>query len=202
MNDAQQNYAQFPIEALSIIFTLEKFYKYLYGREFVIVMDHESLISLFSPNKGIPVMAVNRLPRWVHLLSQYDYQIEYRQTTKHGNGDFLSRLPVSSGRKFDSTGRIDDLTAICQIHQISKSLNASNMERMQEATSHDQVLANVRDYIEQGCPQNIMKEIKDIGDSLSVMNGCVFYGNRLVIPKSCKAKYLKFFISGISGSNE
>ena len=56
------------------------------------VTDHKPLISLFSPNKATPALAANRLARWALTLSHYDYLIEYRQSTKHGNADALSRL--------------------------------------------------------------------------------------------------------------
>ena len=39
-------------------------------------------------------MSANRLVRWTLMLSQYNYSIEYRKSTNHGNADSLSRLPA------------------------------------------------------------------------------------------------------------
>ena len=35
-------------------------------------------------------MAANRLARWALMLSQYEYSIEYRKSSDHGNADALS----------------------------------------------------------------------------------------------------------------
>ena len=94
LNSAERNYSQIQKEALAIVFGLKKFYRYVYGRHFILVTDHKPLTSLFSPEKAIPQLAANRLARWALWLSNFDYSIEYRQTSKHGNVDALSRLPV------------------------------------------------------------------------------------------------------------
>jgi len=36
------------------------------------------------------------LQRWAVILLAYSYQVEYRPSTKHGNADALSRLPLKS----------------------------------------------------------------------------------------------------------
>ena len=88
LTDTQQRYSQFQKEALAIIFALKKLHQFLYGRHFILVTDHRSLIALFGPTKATLALAANRLARW---LSQYAYSIEYRQTADHSNADVLSR---------------------------------------------------------------------------------------------------------------
>ena len=44
LTSSEKNYAQYEREALSIVFGLTKFHKYLHGRPFTIVTDHELLI--------------------------------------------------------------------------------------------------------------------------------------------------------------
>ncbi|KAL5517164.1 hypothetical protein EMCRGX_G002655 [Ephydatia muelleri] len=60
--------------------------------------NHKPLIALFGPT---PALAANRLARWALMLSQYQYSIEYRKTSDHGNADALSRLPVGPDANFD-----------------------------------------------------------------------------------------------------
>ena len=85
LTSSQTRYSQTQKEALSIVFGLKKFHQFLYGRKFILVTDHKSLLNVFDPDRASPAMAANRLARWAFLLSQYDYSIEYRQSSKHGN---------------------------------------------------------------------------------------------------------------------
>ena len=102
LTDAQGRYSQIRKEALAIIFALKKFHQYIYGRKFILVTDHKPLLALFGPTKPTPALAANRLARWALTLSQYDYTIEYRKTSEHGNADILSRLPIGPDAKFDN----------------------------------------------------------------------------------------------------
>ena len=101
LSESQKNYSQIHKEALAIIFGLTKFYHFLYGRRFFLVTDHKPLTALFGPKKGKPFLAANCLARWALWLGQFDYEIEYRSTAKHGNADALSRLPVGTDEDFD-----------------------------------------------------------------------------------------------------
>lgn len=54
---------------LAIVFAVDKFHQYLYGRKFVLRTDHKPLVSIFGPNMGIPSAAASRLQRWEIKLS-------------------------------------------------------------------------------------------------------------------------------------
>lgn len=94
LSDAEKNYSQLHREALAIIFGIKKFHKYIYGHKFTIISDHQPLREIFNPKKGTPAVAAARLQRWAALLSQYDYEIEYRAASKLAHADALSRLPL------------------------------------------------------------------------------------------------------------
>ena len=97
----QRRYSQIQKEALSIVYGLKKFHHFLFARPIIIVTDHKPLLSLFfSPEKGTPILAANRLVRWALQISQYKFQIEYRKTSDHGNADVLSRLPCGNDTLF------------------------------------------------------------------------------------------------------
>ena len=87
---------------MATIFGLKKFYQYLFGRHFTLVTDHKPLIAMFGSNRQTQLLAANRLARWALQLSQFDYDIEYRQTKDHANADVLSRLLYGNDGEFDN----------------------------------------------------------------------------------------------------
>jgi len=90
---AEAKYSQLEREGLAIIFAIKKFHKYLWGRKFLLVTDHQPLKYIFSPIKNIPVLSAVRLQRWAIILASYQYEIEYKKCQDIGSADGLSRLP-------------------------------------------------------------------------------------------------------------
>lgn len=75
LNKAEQNYSQIDKEAAAIIFGLQKFHKYVFGRHFFIVTDHKPLVSLLHEGKSIPAMASPRIQRWGIIMRAYEYTL-------------------------------------------------------------------------------------------------------------------------------
>ncbi|CAM4399019.1 unnamed protein product [Caretta caretta] len=92
LSKAETKYAQIEHEALGIVFGIQKFHQYLFGRKFTLLTDHRPLTSIFGPHTGIPPLAASRMQRWALLLSAHTYEIKYRKSTLHDNADGLSRL--------------------------------------------------------------------------------------------------------------
>ena len=61
LSQCEKNYSQVEKEALSLIFGICKFHKYVYGRHFILVTDHCPLTALFGPKSGILPLAAGRL---------------------------------------------------------------------------------------------------------------------------------------------
>ena len=94
LSNSEKNYAQVDKEALALVFAVQKFHTYLYGRKFVLVTDHKPLVTLLGPKNAIPPLAAARLQRWAIILAAYSYEIEYKSTQNHANADSLSSLPL------------------------------------------------------------------------------------------------------------
>ena len=63
---AEKNYAQIHRETLSIYWRVKKIFPMLFGRHFTLLTDHEPLVSIFHPEKGIPYSVVERLKSSKH----------------------------------------------------------------------------------------------------------------------------------------
>jgi transposase InsO family protein len=195
LSDTQRRYSQVQKEALAVIFGLKKFHSFLYGRPFILVTDHKPLLALFGPNKPTPALAANRLARWALLLSQYDYTIEYHKTQHHGNADVLSRLPAGPDASFDVGEDDDDASTVCQIVKtISLSLNSEDVNLLAKETSKDAVFSTLLRYVRDGwlkeCETEELQHYKKSADFIMMEAGCLFYGNRVMIPLPIRCKVL------------
>lgn len=183
LSPAEKNYSQPQREALGIIFALKKFYKYIYGKKFTIVTDHQSLRDLFNPKKGISPVAASRLQRWAVYMSMYDYTIRHKSGTKMGNADALSRLPLNEESEIEDINFLNFGTDI-----------PIESKDVQEETLRDPLLSKVYEYVLNGWPKNFSNEFVPYfskRNSLSTEDNCLFYMNRVVIPTGLKSKILK-----------
>ncbi|KAK8780364.1 hypothetical protein V5799_018296 [Amblyomma americanum] len=98
MSAAEQNYAQTDREVLTIGFGVKNYHQFLYGRHFKIVTDHKPLLGLLHHAKPIPQLLSPRMLLWTLMLSEHDYEIEYRPAEKLPSADAFSRLPLRASK--------------------------------------------------------------------------------------------------------
>ncbi len=180
LNSAERRYSQLEREGLAIIFGVKKFHNYLYGRRFTIESDHQPLSYLFSETKGIPVLVSARIQRWALTLAAYQYNIRYKSGKTLNNADALSRLPRPITTNSD--GLPDELAQLV-LHLSTTSVSAGAIK---DWTAKDPVLSQVLRYLQTGWPSQTLDEnfkpflIRKA--ELSVLDGCILWGSRIVIP--------------------
>ena len=155
LTSTERNYSQLEKEALALVYGVQKFHQYLYGRQFVLVTDHKPLTTILGHKQGIPPLAAARLQRWGLILSAYSYTIEFRPTKQHANADGLSRLPLGNRHEASLDCIAIDDFIIGQIQALPVTT-----DQVKTATRQDRALSQVCRYTLHGWPDKIVEEFK------------------------------------------
>ena len=86
LTTCQRNYSVIERECLAIVWAVQKFEPYLYGKQFVIETDHQPLKCLQKSK-----VANGRIMRWALALQPYRYRVEVIKGICNVGADYLSR---------------------------------------------------------------------------------------------------------------
>jgi hypothetical protein len=207
LSKTEQRYSQIEKEGLAIIFAVKKFHRYIFGRHFLLQTDHKPLLSIFGSKKGIPVHTANRLQRWALTLLGYDFKVEYVSTTQFGHADVLSRL-------IDRHVKPDDEFVVASVHMEQDMDRVFDdaiidlpvkFEDVLDATKKDKTLQTVLGFTKRQWPENpksLSTELQPFfsrRDGLSIIKGCLFYADRLIVPRTLRMKVLNQLHRGHPG---
>ena len=188
LTPAEKNYAQLEREALAIVFGVKKFNQYLYGRQFILVTDHQPLCKLFGHKEGTRPLAAARMQRWSLILSTYCYKIEYIPGSLNKCADCLSRLPHPSTSAHPAEKGNE-------VHAMSIDNLPVTAEMIATKTRRDPVLSKILSYVQYGSwPSPIPDEILPFLRrklELSISDDCILWGRRVIIPQQLRAKLLE-----------
>ncbi|XP_055714234.1 uncharacterized protein K02A2.6-like [Phlebotomus papatasi] len=200
LTKAEKNYSQIDKEGLGLVYAVQKFHTYIYGRKFTLQTDHKPLLSIFGSKKGVPIHTANRLQRWALILLAYDFNIEYVPTNEFGGADVLSRLieqQKSSNEDFIiAQVRDDEIVDNILISDVNKRLPVT-FKKIETATLSSPTLQEVSNYIRHGWPRStadFSPEVANyykIRDSLTLIHSCIVYRDRIVIPPIFRNAILK-----------
>ena len=186
LTETQRNYSQLEKEAFSIIFGLKRFHQYLCGRSFTILTDHRPLLTLLGPHRAVPAHTASRLQRWALILASYHYKIEYRSTAAHADADSMSRLPLPQ-RWSPKSENVE-----CYFFEASVVTNVT-AEMVKKKTQVDPILSLVYRYVQNGWPSIVDASLvpyKNKQDELTIHQGCLLWGTRVVVPSSLRNEVL------------
>nr|VZI04770.1 unnamed protein product [Spirometra erinaceieuropaei] len=197
LTPAEKDYGQIEKEASALVFAVKNFLKLLYGRHFTLLTDHKPLLSVFGSKKGIPVHSASRLHRWATILRGYDFDIRYRRTTDFDQTDALTRL-VSNPEEPEEDTVIaailieDDVRR--QLPDAMRGIPVTAADILR-ATEDDPVRRQAITYVQTCWPTTALA-----GDlrllffphaSLSVVDSCLMFADRVVIPSSLRPTVLR-----------
>ena len=183
---SERKYAQIEKEGLAIIFGLKIFNMYLFGTHFTSITDYKPLMHIFGRASGIPLIAAAWMQQWALILSGYQYQIQYRSSVKNANADLLSRLPVGDPIEADPDEN-------CVFKTVSDTLPITALD-IARLTAKDSVLSRVYEYTMSGwpghCSDPSFQPYFTHRHELSVEDGCILWGRRVVIPSGLQHNML------------
>ena len=194
LTPTEVQYAQIEKELLAIVFGMEKFETYLYGRKVLVETDHKPLEAIFKKSL---LNAPKRLQRMLLRLQRYEFEVTYKRGTLLLMADTLSRAYLPHQ---DVTGGQDDVLAVSDTRSPTEKeaeeinmlhylpVREDTLRRIQECTQEDLVLKALANVIKQGWPESkphFPSEIQDyfpFKEELTLQNGVIFKGDRVVIP--------------------
>jgi hypothetical protein len=193
--ETEQRYANIEREMLAVVHACEQFHMYIYGKTFVVESDHKPLEMIHLKNL---MSAPPRLQRMLLRLQGYDVTIRYKPGKMMLLSDGLSRLnPLPKGPIEKKTVQINFV-----------QFSSTRVDILKEATSSDPELAALRDIIVDGWPerrQSVPKPLQPywpFRDELSIEDGLVLKGDRIVIPQAQQKKILETIHEGHQGTTK
>ena len=186
-------------EGLSLVFGIKRFYSYLFGHSFTLITDHKPLLGLLDGHKPTSPQASARIRCWSLYLSMFEYKLKFRSTSDHANADALSRLPLP----VEPVLKEPPPEIVLLVDQLENS--PITARQIQECTRKDPLLARVLQFVQQGWPRACPEpaELTPFFEKrleLSVYNGCLLWGNRVVVPVSCRDTVLAELHGGHPGA--
>ena len=126
-------------------------------------------------------MVSQRIQRWTLMLAMYEYTIKHRPGKSNSNVDALSRLPLP-----DTPFNTQLLSEVILMLEQMDSLPIT-IAQIRTWTLRDPLLSQVFHFVQNG--RSVSKLPQELHpyftkkDELSIVDNCLLWGTRLVIPK-------------------
>ena len=180
LTEAEQNWAQIEKELLSVVYGLERFDQYTFGRRVRIENDHKPLEAILKKPMS---QASRRIQSLMMRLHRYDVEFQYVPGPQLFIADTLSRafLPETGGSRVFAVNSLLDLPS-------------KTRDEMRRETEMDEDLQTLKKLIREGWPEQKsdvpepMKLYFDIRDTLGEQDGILLKGERVIIPKTLRKK--------------
>ena len=182
LSAAESRYSQTEKEALSIVWAVEHFHIFLYGKDFTLVTDHKPLEIIYGNSSS---KSSARIERWVLRLQPYTFNVKYKPGSENA-ADYLSRHVTDASCSMQEKYTED---YVCFITHTSVP-KAMTIEEIASATNNDRTLQCVRAALRTGTwDVPALKRFRHVKDELTVgAQNIVLRGHRIVIPDSLQQR--------------
>ena len=188
LTGSERNYQNLERECLAIIWGMEKFHYFLYGKEFTLETNQKPLVSIYRKHM------VEILPRIQRLIVRsFPYQpfdVQYRKGKEIPLADALSRVTLTP---VEEDGIQLPIVAVNLI-TLNLPVSSTEIDQIHEETCRDPTLTLLKCYIHMGWPNDhrmLPQELHtfwNYREDLSMENGLITKGARLLIPSTLRKK--------------
>ena len=209
LTDVETRYAVIEVELAACLWACKKCHMYLAGlSQFDVIVDHRPLVPILNC-KRLADIENPRLQRMRLWLTAYRFIANWQRGTDHKIPDALSRAPVSDPVEGDEVAEPDSdplhsaVIAALQAESTTEEgarlapLMDSALEKVRAAATQDPEYLKLRDIVLRGFPEHCHDVPPDVRpywgvrSMLSVDDGLLVYGSRLVIPSDMRRDVLR-----------
>ena len=203
----RDSYAQIKRELLEIVFSMNQFHSYVYGRKVVVQIDHKPLISI---TKKSLTTAPKRLQRMLLQLQRYEMDVIYRPGTQMLVSDSLSRAFPPHLSADDTNEFSEEVAELCdkqQRDELYMVASPQTINFIKQAAADDDQYKQLKCQISPGWPASTadvpadLVEYATFADELIISDNLVFKDSRIVIPSSARQEIIDRIHSGHIGIN-
>ncbi len=195
----EQRYAQIEKEALASTWACERFAEFLIGKSFHIETDHKPLIPLLG-SKSLDELPP-RIQRLRMRLMWFVYTISHVAGKDIATADVLSRAPVSHTAEGLQEEEIN-----LYVDSVVANLPATEkrLRKIQRHQDDDPTLQHLKKFCVEGWPDKfsinkVFQPYLPFSGVLTIQDGLLLYGSRIVIPASLRADILSKLHEGHLG---
>ena len=138
LNSGEERYNVNELELLGVVWSIEYFKNYLYGKHFKVITNHRALLSIMKENRSNKSYN-SRLSHWVDRLLPFQFDIEHLPRSKMGLVDYISRNPSQKAKKVSA---YDEQFIVAKLKLISKSNNPLELNITHSASHLHHLLTN------------------------------------------------------------
>ena len=202
MSETEQRYAQVEKEALALTWACERFEDFILGLRFELETDHKPLVSLLG-GRALDSLPP-RIQRFRMRLMRYSYTISHTPGKSLITADTLSRSPLKDGATQADRDLMEDTNIYVDAVLDNLPTSDAYLTELREQLCADSVCAQVIRYCAEGWPdrnrlQGPVKHYWHERAVLSVHNGLLLRGTRLVIPANMRNDVLEKIHEGHQG---
>ena len=199
LTEAEKNWAQIEKEMLAVTIVCEHFHQYVYGRRFCAETDHKPLLGIVKKPLSDCTLRLQRLRL---RLQKYDFELVYTPGKHMYVADALSRCKTSNSKCRPIE---EDVNLHVAMVQECLPIAEDRLSELYKACDVDHEVRQLVYYITNGWPETRSEcELSthpywNVRHDLSVANGLVFRGTRVVIPRVLRPKFLTNIHEGHMG---